>query len=49
MYTPEDVQRMIQEKRAKGLGVRNPAIEKARLQRLRDNAIENGEQEEADR
>jgi hypothetical protein len=37
VYTPEDVQKMIEEKRAKGQ-VRNAALEKARLMQLREAA-----------
>ena len=48
-YTPADVQRMIEEKRARGTGGRNAAAEKARLERLRDNALDRGDAEEAQR
>ncbi len=47
-YTPEDVQRMILEKRSKGLGMRNMALEKARLQRQLDSALDNGQLEDAE-
>lgn len=40
---------MILEKRAKGLGVRNLALEKARLQRLLESATDNNLQDDAER
>lgn len=40
-YTAEDVQKIIQEKQAKGLSRRNVAAERARLTTLRDQAEEN--------
>eukprot|EP00887_Chlorella_sp_A99_P003537 scaffold7.g3537.t1 len=46
-YTAEDVARELEEKRAKGAAPRNAALEKARLERQRDHALERGEQEEA--
>lgn len=44
-YTAEDVQKMIEEKRAKGASRRNVAAEKARLMTLRDHAEENNDYE----
>ncbi|KAK9809057.1 hypothetical protein WJX72_008658 [[Myrmecia] bisecta] len=49
VYTAEDVARMLNEKRAKGAGPRNVAAEKANLQRLRDYAQENNNEEELER
>jgi hypothetical protein len=48
-YTAEDVQRMIEEKRAKGTSGRNSAAERARLERRRDAAMDKGDLEEAQR
>lgn len=44
-YTAEDVQRMIEEKQAKGQSRRNKAAERARLTTLRDQAEENNDYE----
>lgn len=44
-YTAEDVQKMIEEKRAKGMSRRNAAAERARLTTLRDQAAENNDYE----
>lgn len=47
-YTAEDVQRMLDEKRAGGF-MRNSAAEKARLERLREAAVDKDDLEEANR
>ncbi|KAG7674633.1 putative Protein RTF1-like protein [Nannochloris sp. 'desiccata'] len=45
VYTAEDVARMLEEKRLKGQGTRNVAIEMARLERQRDAAVERNDEE----
>jgi len=45
VYTAEDVARMLEEKRLKGQGTRNVAIEMARLERERDAAAERNDEE----
>lgn len=40
---------MIEEKRARGTSGRNSAVEKARLERLHDAAMDKGDLEEAQR
>jgi RNA polymerase-associated protein RTF1 len=45
VYTAEDVARMLEEKRLKGQGTRNVAIEMARLERERDAAVERNDEE----
>ena len=47
VYTSEDVAKMIEEKRARGLAPRNLALEKARLERERDVAREAGDLDRA--
>ena len=47
-YTAKDVQRMLDEKRAGGF-MRNSAAEKARLERLREAALDKEDLEEANR
>lgn len=47
-YTAQDVQRMLDEKRARG-SMRNSAAEKARLERLREAAVDKEDMEEANR
>lgn len=48
IYTPEDIKKIIEEKRAKG-DVRNAALEKARLMQLREAARGKGDLEEETR
>lgn len=48
IYTPDDIKKIIEEKRAKG-DVRNAALEKARLMQLREAARGKGDSEEESR
>ena len=49
-YTSEDVNKMLADKRAKGTSRgMNSAVEKARLTRLRDHALEANDTEQVDR
>jgi RNA polymerase-associated protein RTF1 len=45
VYTAEDVAKLLEEKRLKGQGTRNIAIEMARLERQRDAAVERNDEE----
>ena len=44
VFTAEDVAKMLEEKRQRGQGVKNVAMERARLERDRDAAVETGDE-----
>ena len=44
VYSAEDVAKMLEEKRSRGGGVKNVALERARLERERDHARERGDE-----
>ena len=48
-YTSEDVKQLLEEKKAKGQGRYNPALESAKLARERDAARERGDADVAER